>query len=217
MASSVNKGFLWRGLTKNWIIAGGVVIAIIAAMAIDSTVVVVGSDQDLRKQAFSSDDYGRKEFPRIQKFVSNSAPDAIELAADLKNDKKAAVEKFATMAGAFPVFPVKFTGVVGEGKSGIFELKVEGFPDGSKIRVQTGPAINGTELRDIPGDIEFGAFTNQIEYQNVGAGINKAMSAEILADIDHEALTGKSVSVVGAFKLINPKNWLVTPVEFSIK
>ena len=121
------------------------------------------------------------------------------------------------MAGAFPVIPVSFTGTAGEGGSGIFEVSVESLPDGVGIRVQTGPAINGTELRDITGDIVFGDFTNQIEFQNVGAGINRAMAAEVLSDLDRDSLTGQTVSVTGVFTMINPQNWLVTPVAFEVQ
>ena len=71
--------------------------------------------------------------------------------------------------------------------------------------------------RDATGEIQFGAFKNQIEYQNAGAGINNAMKKEVLAAIDPSALTGKTVSVVGAFTLVNPKNWLVTPVELKVQ
>ena len=217
MAASVQGGGSDRGSKKTWTVTAICFAVVLGAMALDTTVVVVGSDQDLRKQAFSPDAYGRTEFPRIQSFVVERAADAVELSTKLKADKKAAITEFGTVSGIFPVFPVKFEGVVGEGKSGIFEIKVDGMPQGAKIRVQSGPAINGTELRDVPGDIEFGQFTNQIEYQNVGASINKAMSAAVLVDLDRETLRGKSVSVVGVFKMINPKNWLVTPVKFDVK
>lgn len=190
---------------------------IIAAIAVDTKVVVIGSAEDAREQAFDPDAFGQAEFPRIRDFVLERAPEADKLAADLAADKKATVDEYATMAGAFPVLPVRFTGVVGEGKSGVFDVAVEGLPDGTKVRVQTGPAINGTELRDIPGDIEFGAFKNQIEYQDAGSGINRAMSAETLSDLDRDSLTGKTISVVGVFKLINPKNWLVTPVQLEVE
>ena len=43
------------------------------------------------------------------------------------------------------------------------------------------------------------------------------MKKEVLADIDTASLSGKTVSVTGVFKLINPKNWLVTPVEMSVQ
>lgn len=87
----------------------------------------------------------------------------------------------------------------------------------AKVRVQTGPAVNGTDLRDATGTISFGDFTNQIEYQNAGAGINNAMKADVLADLDRENLTGKTIEVTGAFTMISAKNWLVTPVELSVQ
>jgi len=115
-----------------------------------------------------------------------------------------------------PVLPVKLTGTVGEGKSGIYDVTVKDV-ENVRIRVQTGPAINGTDLRDAPGDIAFGEFKNQIEYQDAGAGINRAMKAEILEGFDNSNLTGKTISVTGVFKLINPKMWLITPVEVQVQ
>ncbi|WP_292068785.1 DUF2291 domain-containing protein [Marivita sp. XM-24bin2] len=192
-------------------------MVLLGAIALDTKVVAIGGDEDLRQQAFDPDRFGRDEFPRIRDFVTERAPDAGDLATELAADKSAAVADYGTMAGAFPVMPVELTGTVGEGKSGIFAVDVPGLPDGVSIRVQTGPAINGTELRDIVGDIEFGAFKNQIEYQDAGAGINRAMAAGVLSDLDRETLTGKTISVIGAFTMINPKNWLVTPVALEVQ
>jgi len=202
--------------TRYWVY-GIVITAVLAAIALDTTVIGIGSEDDARLLAFAPDVYGQTEFPRIRAIVNDRAPEASTLALALNDDKDAASEKFATTAGAFPVVPVRFTGTMGEGSSGVFKIVVDGLPEGVTIRVQTGPAINGTELRDIPGDIEFGSFTNQIEYQDAGAGINRAMSAAILANLDREALIGQTVSVVGVFTLINLKNWLVTPVEFNVQ
>ncbi len=205
------------GLTRRKAIIGIAVIALVGAIALDTTVVRVGSEADLRQQAFNPDNFGQTEFPRIRDVVIERAPDAVTLANELAANKKAAIAAYGTMAGAFPVMPVKFTGTVSEGKSGIFDVSVDGMPDGVKIRVQTGPAINGTELRDIPGDIEFGAFKNQIEYQDAGAGINRAMAEETLSGLDRDTLTGKTISVAGAFTMINPKSWLVTPVRLEVQ
>lgn len=196
---------------------GGAVLLVLGAMVLDTTVVPIGSEQDLRQQAFDPDRYGAEQFPRIRDLVIARAPDAVALATDLAADKKAATEKFGTPATTGAVMPVKLTGVVGEGKSGIFALAVEGLPEGTKVRVQTGPAINGTDLRDIAGDIAFGQFKNQIEYQNAGAGINRAMATDVLDGLDRASLPGKTVSVTGAFMLINPKNWLITPVAFEVQ
>lgn len=217
MAVSEDAPVSGSGKMRRRAILGGALAALLAAIAFDTTVVSVGSDQDLRQQAFDPDQFGREEFPRIRDLVIERAPEAQALAAELATDKAAAIKAHGTVAGAFPVLPVRLTGTVGEGKSGIFELNVEGVPDGTTIRVQTGPAINGTDLRDIAGDIDFGSFKNQIEYQDAGAGINRAMAAETLVDLDRETLTGQKVSVTGAFTMINPKNWLITPVQLEVQ
>lgn len=198
-------------------IIAAVCVAVLGLIVLDTAVVQIGSELDFRQQAFSPDAYGQSEFPRIRELINERAVEVARLSVALTEDKKVALASYATMAGAFPVFPVKFEGVVGDGKSGVFEISVDGLPSGTKVRVQSGPAINGTELRDISGDIEFNAFKNQIEYQNAGAGINRAMSASVLSELNRDVLVGKTVAVVGVFKLINPKNWLVTPVEFDVK
>lgn len=205
-----------NGMRRN-VIIGVLAVALVGAIALDTTVVRIGSKQDLRKQAFNPDDFGRKEFPKIRAKVEKNAVDAVTLAKALLADKAAAVKKYGTEAGPFPEMPVSLTGTLGKGSTGIFTVEIPGMPSDVTVRVQTGPAINGTSLRDYPGDIAFGDFTNQIQYQNAGAGINRAMSAAALKGLDRTDLTGKTISVTGVFTLINPKNWLITPVKLEVR
>lgn len=204
-------------VSRRKLVGAAVVVAVLVAIALDTQVVRIGSEQDLRQQAFDPDSFGAEQFPKVKSFVQERAAEAPVLASLIADDKNSAVDAHGTMAGAFPVMAVTLTGVVSEGRSGIFEIDVKGMPDGATVRVQTGPAINGTELRDIVGDIEFGQFKNQIEYQDAGSGINRAMAADTLADLDREALPGKTITVAGAFTLINPKNWLITPVTLEVQ
>ncbi|MBC9247247.1 DUF2291 domain-containing protein [Paracoccus sp. 11-3] len=202
-----------RGLVLSIALAA----VVLAGIALDTTVVHIGSESDVRAQAFSADSYGETEFPRIQGFVAEKAVDATTLATEVMADKDAAVAKYGTAATTGAIMPVKLSGVAGEGRAGVYPISVEGMPEDITVRVQTGPAINGTELRDAPGDIAFGQFKNQIEYQDAGSGINRAMKAAILDGIDTANLNGKTVEVVGAFRLINPKNWLITPVSVTVQ
>lgn len=202
---------------KRWIMLTGTVVVLLAAMVLDTTVVTIGSENDVRANVFSPETFGAEKFPEIQTSVEQSAVDAPTLAKAIAEDKKVAGEQYGVAAGIGPVIPVKFTGVAGEKKSGIYNVAVEGMPEEVGIRVQTGPAINGTDLRDALGTIQFGDFKNQIEYQNAGAGINTAMKQDVLAGIDTSDLTGKTITVTGVFKLINEKNWLVTPVGLSVE
>lgn len=202
-----------RGLA----VAIGIAVVLLGAMALDTRVVTIGSEAGPVDDGFSAARFGPEQFPLVRASVEERAVAAGELAAAIAEDQAAAGERYGVAAGIGPVIPVSFSGVVGEGQAGIYPVDVEGVPDELTIRVQTGPAINGTDLRDATGTIEFGQFTNQIEYQNAGAAINDEMKAQALADIDTGELTGKTIAVTGVFKLINPHNWLVTPVRLDVQ
>lgn len=192
-------------------------VAVLAAIAVDTTVVPVGSDADIRQQAFSPDAYGTAEFPRIREVVLARAVDAPDLAAAIAANQDAAIAEYGTPASTGAILMTRVTGIAGEPRGGIYPLTVADLPEGLGIRVQTGPAINGTDLRDAPGDIAFGGFKNQIEYQDAGSGINRAMAEAVLAPVDTAALTGRQITVTGAFRLINPNNWLITPVALDVQ
>ncbi len=202
------------------LIAGICAVIVIGAIALDTRVVRIGSELDAREQAFSPDSYGNKTFPRIRKWVQAHAVEATVLGPEVISDKAAAAEKYGTKYGIGgsigAVIPVHLTGTIGAGKSGIHDVTVPNLPAGIKVRIQTG-AINGTVLRDAPGDIRFGQFTNQIAYQNAASGINRAMKTAVLAPIDTGKLADRTVDLTGAFRLINPRNWLITPVRMRVK
>ena len=204
--------------SKVKIVAGiAAFVIVIGAIAADTKVVKIGSEHDVREQGFQPDTYGTAEFPKVQADVEKRAVDAVTLASAVLADKKAAGEKYGVATTTGPVLPVSLTGAFGERKANLNEFKVDGMPDGITVRIQTGPAINGTDLRDATGKIEFGQFTNQIEYQDAGSAINNEMKKATLGSLDPEKLAGKTATVVGVFKLINPKNWLVTPVKVDVK
>ncbi len=203
----LNRAVLWSVVAA---------VVVVGAIGFDTKVVKIGSDSDVRQQAFSPESYGAAEFPKIKASVEERAADAVEVGNALIADKDAAGKKYG-VGSVNPVIAVKFTGTVAERKSNYNVVKVDGFPDGMAIRVQTGPAVNGTDLRDATGTIEFGQFKNQIEFQNAGSALNNEMKKQVLEGVDVNNLVGKSVSVTGVFKLVNPKNWLVTPVGFDVK
>ncbi len=203
------RSYRWIG------IAAGIVL--VGAMIFDTTIVRIGSDKDVQVQKFSPEGFGTEQFPLIKQSVETRAVDAVELSRAIVADKKAAAEKYGVATSAGPVVPVKFTGVVGERKANYNVVAVEGLPPELTVRVQTGPALNGTDLRDATGQIEFGQFKNQIEYQDAGSAINNEVKKVVLAGVDPAGLTGKTVTVIGVFKLVNPKSWIVTPVRLDVK
>jgi len=210
-ASAPGKGNL------KMIVTALAAIVVIGAIALDTTVVKIGSEDDVRQQAFSPEAFGAEQFPKIQADVEKRAVAAIDLATAIAADKKAAGEKYGVATSTGPVIPVTLTGTFGERKSNTNEMKIDGLPPETVVRVQTGPAVNGTDLRDATGTIHFGQFTNQIQYQDAGSAINNEMKKAVFTGLDPDQLNGKTATVVGVFRLINPKNWLVTPVKVDVK
>lgn len=201
--------------TKRGIWAGVLVLAVVGMFL--GTKIVSADDPILQgAQQFNSETFGAENFSVVQEHIVDRAVDAATLDAAITADPKAAATDYAVPSSGGPVFSVKFTGVVGEGKSGIYEVKVDGVADALLIRIQTGPAINGTELRDATGDIQFGQFKNQIDYQNAASALNEELKTQVLSSVDNTDLTGKTVEVVGAFTLVNPAGWLITPVKLSV-
>jgi predicted lipoprotein len=194
---------------------GGLIL--VAAMAFDTKIVKIGSPADAPHDVFSAAEFGKATFPKIQAAIEQRAVSAVTVAAAIAKDQAAAGKQYGVEAGSGPEISVSFTGVAGKQDSGIYAVQVDGAPDTLLIRVQTGPAINGTDLRDATGTIAFGQFTNQIDYQNAGSALNKEMKSQVLSKIDAGKLTGKTISVVGTFKLVNPKSWLVTPVKLDVQ
>lgn len=190
-----------------------IVAVVLVAMVLDTKVVPIA---DTLTDVFSPEAYGKKDFPRIQALIEKGAVDAKDLATAVAADKTAAGEKYGKPGSVGPIFPVKFSGVVGEGASGVFKVAVDGMPEGVGIRVQTGPAINGTEVRDATATVGFGEFTNQIEYQDAGAALNNEVKTQVIGELDRDKLPGKTIEVVGVFQLINPANWMVTPVRLKV-
>jgi predicted lipoprotein len=199
------------------IIASAAAIILLAAMAISTKVVRIDSAASVKSGAFSEAEFGESEFPKVQFAIEQRAVSAAALAPAAAKDPAAAVKQYGFPAGIGSEIPIKFTGIAGKDDLGTYAVTISGVPKAVVVSVQTGPAILGTDLRDATGTINFGQFRNQIEYQNAGSALNKEMKKEVLSKVDTSNLTGKTISVVGAFSLTDPNSWLVTPVKLDVR
>lgn len=207
-----------REKTKNTgrLVGVGLIFVVVIGMVL-ATKFVSNDDPQLEADlGFNAEFYGEENFPEIQDAVVEQAVEATILATEIEADAESATEEYGVASSGGPVFSTTFTGVLGEGKSGIYPVTVEGVSDELLIRVQTGPAINGTSLRDATGEISFGDFTNQIAYQDAGAALNEQLKIDVLSELDVSDLEGETATVTGVFTLINPSAWLVTPVNLEV-
>lgn len=195
----------------------GLIVILVVAMALSTKIVPKGSSVAEGAQAFNAADYGAEQFPKIQGYISENAVDAATLAAAVQADQTAAAKQYGkSVDGATYIIPVTFTGVVGEvPASGYTPVTVEGLPKDINVGVQMGPAINGTDLRDVTGEVSLNDFENQIQYQDAGQALNDELK-KTLTKVGATDLEGKTVTVEGAFTLINPEQWNVTPSKITV-
>ncbi|ANM14410.1 MULTISPECIES: DUF2291 family protein [unclassified Rhizobium] len=117
-------------------------------------------------------------------------------------------------------YAVKITGkvVAADTASRAATLDVDADGDGkADAKVQIGPALRGTALRDTLEFVNFNEFKNQIEWAQFGKAFNEKANTALLAAVPRDGLTGKTVTVIGAFPL--PKSGelpLVTPSELKV-
>ncbi len=117
-------------------------------------------------------------------------------------------------------YAVKFTGkvVAADTASRAATLDIDADGDGkADAKVQIGPALRGTALRDTLDFVNFNEFKNQIEWAQFGKAFNEKVDAAFLSAIPRDGLVGKTVTVTGAFPLPSGGQLpLVTPSELTV-
>ncbi|MFA1624148.1 DUF2291 family protein [Rhizobium mongolense] len=117
-------------------------------------------------------------------------------------------------------YAVKFTGkvIASDTASRAATLDVDADGDGkADAKVQIGPALRGTALRDTLDFVNFNEFKNQIEWAQFGKAFNEKANTAFLSAITRDGLAGKTVTVIGAFPLPNSGQLpLVTPCQLTV-
>lgn len=204
---------------KPRLIAAGAILVVLILMFF-STKILTGTDASkaapgtFSPQSYAEDKFSSEIVPDIEK----RAADLATVSKELKADPTAAAKQYGVVSGSSPaVYSVKFTGTAGKADAnGFTPVTVAGVAEDIKVLVQMGPAITGTAIRDATGKVDFAQFKNQIDYQNVGAELNNQVKKTVLANINSAAIEGKNVSVIGAFQLINPAAYIITPVKVEV-
>lgn len=201
------------------LIAAGAILVLLILMFFSTKILTGSQATDAAPGSFSPQSYAQEKYEsEIAPDIEKRATDLATVSAALKADPAAAAKQYGVVSGSSPaVYSVKLTGVAGKADAnGQVPVKVAGFPEDIKVLVQMGPAVNGTAIRDATGQVDFTAFKNQIDYQNVGAELNNQVKKLVLANVDKASLEGKTVAVTGAFPLINPAAYIITPIKVEV-
>ncbi len=154
--------------------------------------------------------------------VTSKAVDLVKVLDAIKANPASASTTYGVRVsdGGTYSFPVKGAGeVVGLQEptgQGVLALRIDGIPSDVQVGIAVGPVFLGTALRDA-AHIEFGQFTNQTDYLTAALEINKEVPKHVTKGLDLAGMKGKTVSFVGAFQLLDPKNIVITPVSLEAK
>jgi predicted lipoprotein len=153
--------------------------------------------------------------------ATGGSTDLVALLSEIAQDKEAASQKYGRKESGPYNFAVKAEVLVDSvdttSRAGTALLKPIGYTGPAEVKMQIGPVLRGTAIRDGSGEIPFNQFVNQIEYADVGEALNDRVLNNVLKGLDLAALKGKTLVVYGFFTLENPNKILITPVKIDVK
>jgi predicted lipoprotein len=162
----------------------------------------------------------------VKVFGEQILPDLVQHAAPLTQQRKAfAVDPEAArrqygrpLAGG-TLFATRFEGKIVaadlEGRAGSVDVDADG--DGQPdARVQIGPFLSGTALRDAQAFVSFGDFGDQVAFARFGRALNDQVFQTQLSALPRTDLISRRVEVLGVYRPEPGVLPLVTPARISV-
>ncbi|KQS75688.1 hypothetical protein ASG25_20285 [Rhizobium sp. Leaf384] len=161
--------------------------------------------------------------PKVVPYLTSKAGPYGEVAALIASDAEAAAAKYGhkEKEGNAPwTYAAKVSGriVKAETTSRAATLDTDIDGDGkADVRIQIGPVIKGTAIRDSLDFVSFNQFKNQIQWAEFGKAFNAHLNAQVLQALPRDGLDGKTVEAVGAFPVpAKGQLPLLTPVTITL-
>jgi len=87
----------------------------------------------------------------------------------------------------------------------------------TKVQLLTGPLVISTVLRDVVPDMSLNNFTNQTQYADVAAALNKVALENAYGQAPAASLVGKTIAFTGVLNLQSPSSLRIVPVSVTVK
>ena len=160
---------------------------------------------------------------KVIPFLEMRAGPFQDVSALAKSDLDAAAAKYGhkEKEGSAPwTFAAKVSGTIIKAetasRAGYLDTDVDG--DGkADVRIQIGPVIRGTAIRDSLDFVNFNEFKNQIQWAEFGKAFNTHVNGLTLEKLPRDGLEGKKVEALGAYPLPSSgQPALLTPAIITI-
>jgi len=160
---------------------------------------------------------------KVIPFLDKRAGTFQEVSSLATSDLNAAAAKYGHKEkdGTAPwTFAAKVSGTIvkAETKSRAAYLETDVDGDGKgDVRIQIGPVIKGTAIRDSLDFVNFNEFKNQIQWAEFGKAFNTHVIGLTLDKLPREGLEGKKIEALGAYPLPSSgQPALFTPATITI-
>ncbi|MCI9887065.1 DUF2291 family protein [Micrococcales bacterium 31B] len=182
------------------IITGAVILVLAIAMVLSTKVLSAAEVAALNPAPFSAEAYAKEQLPVITTYVEANAKDLPAVVTAVEADENAAGETLGKKApgASNAVIPVKTTGSVVEVNANFVKLKVEGVADSNTVYVAIGQSLQGTAYRDATGEVQFGDFANQTDYQAAANSLKTTVLGSVVTPLK-SAQPGQTVTVSGLY------------------
>ncbi|OBZ94877.1 hypothetical protein ADU59_13775 [Pararhizobium polonicum] len=160
---------------------------------------------------------------KVIPFLEKRAGTFQEVSALAASDLNAAAAKYGhkEKEGSAPwTFAAKVSGTIIKAettsRAAYLDTDVDG--DGkADVRIQIGPVIRGTAIRDSLDFVNFNEFKNQIQWAEFGKAFNVHVNGLTLEKLPRDGLEGKKVEALGAYPLPSAgQPALLTPATITI-
>jgi predicted lipoprotein len=173
--------------------------------------------------AFDPDKMAAEMWAKVIPYLQQKAGPFAEVNALAKTDPAAAGAKYGNprkQANSPWTYAARVEGIIvaanTQSRNGRVEVDIDGDTK-ADVRVQIGPAIQGTAIRDTLDFVNFNDFTNQIDFAQFGKALNTHADKTVLSKLPRDELEGRSVKALGAYALASGSNLpVLTPVEAEI-
>src|SRR5690625_3330271 len=218
--SSLTATKPWWQRRQTYVLIGAVILVVL--MILDTK--VIGPDDEEEVASDTAEEYADEAYESIVvPGVKERAIPIAELVDQMLDDPEAAGEEHGHREDDDKPysFAVSAQGTVEEGGFGEVGLDIDGLDSDFSVGIAVPPLGSTTALRDASGEVAFGDFVNQTEYQNVALELNNKAAEEVFGDLDPDDLEGEDVTVMGAVTWTSKPggeidHLTITPVEIEV-
>ena len=179
---------------------------------------------DSTNTKFNADSYATKTWDdKVLKYFNEKAIQADILIKAIKENATNAGTKYGyknLQSSGDLNFIIKGKGklinVDKSSKNEMINLDLAPYDKNPDVKIQIGPVIKQTSIRDSLDFIKFDDFENQIEYATVSNSYNNLVIDKVLKGINFNNSVNKEIEFIGAFTFEKTGGIIITPVNIKV-